>query len=180
MVTTENVRKALTDLTPLYAVAGAVDLAAEKLREVPPLLEKLGDEAPERINKVRATDPKAVQERVARQAKEVQAKLTERLGAVELDLKRLSDTAQDFALRQVGRAAETAVKAGETYNELVDRGRGAVRTWRGEAAEQTEELAVAIEPEPEHKPETEERPAARKPAAKKTTPRKTTQGKPGE
>ena len=180
MVTTENVRKALTDPAPLYAVAGAVDLAAEKLGEVPPLLDKLREEAPERINKVRGTDPKVVQERVARQAKEVQAKLTERLGTVELDLKKLSDSAQDFALRQVGWAAEAAVKAGETYNGLVDRGRGAVRTWRGQAAEGTEELAVAIEPEPEHKQEAEERSAARKPAAKKTTARKTAQGKPGE
>ncbi|WP_269858465.1 hypothetical protein [Streptomyces sp. RPT161] len=182
MVTTENVRKVLTDPAPLYAVAGAVDLAAEKLGEVPPLLDKLREEAPERINKVRATDPKIVQERVSRQAKEVQAKLSERLGTVELDLKKLSDSAQDFALRQVGWAAEAAVKAGETYNGLVDRGRGAVRTWRGQAAESTEDLAVALEPEPEPKHDAEERSAAasRKPAAKKTTPRKTAQGKPGE
>ncbi len=179
MATTESVRKVLTDPAPLYAVAGAVDLAAEKLGEVPPLLEKLREEAPERINKVRATDPKIVQERVSRQAKEVQAKITERLGSVELDLKKLSDTAQDFALRQVGWAAEAAVKAGETYNGLVDRGRGAVRTWRGEAAEEAVELAVAIEPEQQDAGEPSGA-ASRKPAAKKTTARKSTQAKQGE
>ncbi|GAA1901010.1 hypothetical protein [Streptantibioticus ferralitis] len=181
MAITESVRKALTDPAPLYAAAGAVDLAAEKLGEVPPLLDKLREEAPERFNKVRATDPKVVQERVTQQAKDVQAKITETLGTVELDLKKLSDSAQDFALRQVGWAAEAAVKAGETYNGLVDRGRGAVRTWRGQAAEEAEELAAAIEPEPRQDAEGQPSAAAsRKPAAKKTTARKTTQSKPGE
>jgi hypothetical protein len=146
MAITDNVRKALTDATPLYAAAGTVDLAAEKLREVAPLIEKLRDEAPERFEKVRSTDAKVVQDRVARQAKDVQARLTEVFGSVELDLRKLRDNAQDFALQQVGRAAEYAVKAGEAYNGLADRGRGAVRTWRGEAADGVEELAVTIEP----------------------------------
>ena len=148
MAITDNVRKVLTDATPLYAAAGTVDLAAEKLREVPPLIEKLREEAPERFGKVRATDPKVVQDRVAQQAKDVQVRLTEVFGSVELDLKKLRENAQDFAMQQVGRAAEYAVKAGETYNGLADRGRGAVRTWRGEAADGVQDLAVTIEPEP--------------------------------
>ncbi len=148
MAITENVRKAFTESTPFYAAAGTVDLAAEKLREVQPLLERLRDEAPARIGKVRATDPRAVQERVGRQAKEVQARLTEAIGGVDLDLRRLRDNAQEFAMQQVGRAAEYAVRAGETYSGLADRGRGAVRTWRGEAADGVQDLAVTIEPEP--------------------------------
>jgi heparin binding hemagglutinin HbhA len=146
MAITDNVRKALADATPLYAAAGTVDLAAEKLREARPLLEKLRDEAPERFEKVRAADPKVVQDRVAQQAKDVQARLAEAFGGVELDLKKLRENAQEFAMQQIGRAAEYAVRAGETYNGLVDRGRGAVRTWRGDAADGAQGLAVTIEP----------------------------------
>jgi heparin binding hemagglutinin HbhA len=171
MAITENVRKALTDPSPLYAAAGTVDLAAEKLREVQPMVERFREQAPERLTKLREADPKVVQERVAKQAKEVQDKITETLGGVEVDLKKLRNTAQDFALQQVGRAAEYAVKAGETYNGLVDRGRGAVRTWRGEAAEEAAEIAVAIEPEPEA---ASDEVADAKPAAKKSAPKKPT------
>lgn len=148
MAITDNVRKVLTDATPLYAAAGTVDLAAQKLREVPPLIEKLREEAPERFGRVRAADPKVVQDRVAQQAKDVQVRLTEVFGSVELDLKKLRENAQDFAMQQVGRAAEYAVRAGETYTGLADRGRGAVRTWRGDAADGVQDLAVTIEPEP--------------------------------
>ncbi|AEW94862.1 MULTISPECIES: hypothetical protein [Streptomycetaceae] len=181
MAITDNVRKALTDATPLYAAAGTVDLAAEKLREVQPLVEKWRDQAPERLNKLKTADPKVVQERVTKQAKEIQAKITEAIGGVELDLRKFRDTAQGFALQQVGRAAEYAVKAGETYNGLVDRGREAVRGWRGEAAEQVEDIAVAIEPEPASDPAADEPAsasggngsAARKPATgRKSAPAK--------
>lgn len=174
MAITENVRKALTDAKPLYAAAGTVDLAAEKLREVPPLIDKIREQAPEQISKVRTTDPKIVQDRVAKQAKDVQAKLTEAFGGVELDLKKLRENAQDFALQQVGRAAEYAVKAGETYTGLADRGRDAVKTWRREAADGTEEIAAVIEPGSESAA-----PAA-KPAVKKTTVKKTPPAKPGQ
>ncbi len=180
MAITDNVRKALTDPTPLYAAAGTVDLAAQKLREVPPLIEKLRGEAPQHIQRVRSTDPKVVQDRVAQQAKDVQAKLTETFGSVELDLKKLRENAQDFAMQQVGRAAEYAVRAGETYNDLVDRGRGAVRTWRGETADGVQDLAVTIEPEPPVAPRTDAGDPARKPTQKqngKPGPKKPTQGK---
>ncbi|UQA93864.1 hypothetical protein [Streptomyces halobius] len=162
-ITTEDLRKVFTDPTPLYAVAGATDLAAQKAAEafgeVPQLVEKIRTEAPKRFESVRATDPKDVQERVtqqakdtqervAHQAKDAQDKLTEALGSLDGDLKKLLDQAQELALRGVGRAAEVAVQARETYDELAERGRGAVQTWRGQADGQAEELTVAIEPEP--------------------------------
>jgi len=180
MPITENVRKALADPTPLYAVAGTVDLAAEKLREVQPLIEKVREQAPERLEKIRTTDPKTVQESVAKQAKDVQAKLTEAFGGAEADLKKLRDTAQEFALQQVGRAAEYAVKAGEKYNGLVDRGRGAVKTWRGEASEEVAEISIAIKPTEEAPREAEAESDAKKAAGKKTGPKKSTPGKSAE
>ncbi|MFD8385725.1 hypothetical protein ACFV2X_45645 [Streptomyces sp. NPDC059679] len=146
MAITDDVRKTLTDPTPLYFVAGTADLAAQKLKEVPSLVEKIVAEAPERFAAVRNTDPKAVQDRVSQQAKDAQEKLTELLGTLDTDLKKLRDTAQDLALQGVGRAAELAVKARERYDEVAEHGQEVVKTWRGEAAEEMSEAADAIAP----------------------------------
>ncbi|KAK1180985.1 hypothetical protein B7755_024275 [Streptomyces sp. NBS 14/10] len=146
MAITDDVRKTLTDPTPLYFVAGTADLAAQKLKEVPSLVEKIVAEAPERFAAVRNTDPKAVQDRVSQQAKDAQEKLTELLGTLDTDLKKLRDTAQDLALQGVGRAAELAVKARERYDEVAEHGQEVVKTWRGEAAEEMNEAADAIAP----------------------------------
>ncbi|MFF3565179.1 hypothetical protein ACFYXS_34570 [Streptomyces sp. NPDC002574] len=208
MAITDDLVKTLKDPTPLYALAGTADLAAEKLKEVPPLFEKIRSEAPDRIEKIRGTDPKAVQEKVTAQAKgaqnRAQAKVNELFGSIDTDLRKLRDSAQDFALQQVGRAAEYAVRAKETYDGLAERGKDAVATWRGEAADQVEDIAVAIEGEPEPRPAAQATPAqapapaqnsvpapapapaddrsasAKKPVAKKPAPaaRKSAPGKP--
>ncbi|MEV8551457.1 hypothetical protein AB0L04_16710 [Streptomyces glaucescens] len=203
MAITDDLRKTLSDPTPLYFAAGTADLALQQARKVPGLVEQLRAEAPARIEAVRNTDPKAVQEKAAARVKEtqetLQSKVTGPFGALDadvrkIDLKKIGETAQDFALRGVGVAAEYAIKARETYEKVAEHGEHAVRTWRGEAAETIEDLAVAVEPEPAPKPEPEsatkpepvsvedepaeapaaEKPArkapARKPAAKKPTP----------
>lgn len=142
--------------TPLYFAAGTADLAVRQARKVPGLIEQLAAEAPARIEAVRKTDPKAVQERVTAQAKEaqvtVQSKFAEVVGGLDTDLKKFGETAQDLALRGVGVAAEYAVKAREKYEEVAARGEEAVKVWRGEAAEEITEIAVVVEPETE--PET--------------------------
>ncbi|MFD5710197.1 hypothetical protein ACFWHW_07360 [Streptomyces pharetrae] len=195
MAITDDLRKTFSDPTPLYFAAGTADLALQQARKVPGLVEQLRAEAPARIEAVRNTDPKAVQEKAAARVKEtqetLQTKVTELFGALDadlkkVDLKKIGDTAQDFALRGLGVAAEYAVKARETYEKVAEHGEQAVKTWRGEAAETIEDLAVAVEPDPEPKPEpvaVEDEPAeasaagnpakkapARKPAAKKSTP----------
>ncbi|MFF3322230.1 hypothetical protein [Streptomyces sp. NPDC002889] len=196
MAITDDLRKTLTDPTPLYFAAGTADLAVQQAKKVPALIEQLKAEAPSRIDAVRNTDPKAVQEKVTAQAKEaqatVQAKVTEVLGNLDTDLKKLGESAQDLALRSVGVAAEYAVKARETYEKVAEHGEQTVRAWRGEAAEELTEIAVAVEPEPKaeaksetkseaevpaqaaaegNKPATARKPAsARKPAAKKANP----------
>ncbi|MCM2577329.1 hypothetical protein [Streptomyces meridianus] len=167
MAITEDLRKTLTDPTPLYAAAGTADLAAEKLKEVPALIDKLRAEAPERIAAVRTADRKAMQERMTKQAKEAQAtvqgKLNEVFGTLDTDIKKLREQAQGLALQGVGRAAEYAVKARETYDELAERGRGAVQNWRGEAAERVEDVAVAIESDPASSPSAKTKPVPSKP-----------------
>ncbi|MEV4333263.1 hypothetical protein AB0K02_22405 [Streptomyces sp. NPDC049597] len=191
MAITDDLRKTFSDPTPLYFAAGTADLAVQQAKKVPALLEQLAAEAPGRFEAVRNTDPKAVQEKVTAQAKEaqatVQAKVTEVLGNIDTDLKKLGENAQDLALRGVGVAAEYVVKARETYEKVAEHGEQTVRAWRGEAAEELTEIAVAVEPEPakpaesaqdakpgEAKAETGKPAAARKPAPRKAAAKKST------
>ncbi|MCC2278593.1 hypothetical protein LKL35_24660 [Streptomyces sp. ET3-23] len=181
-ITTQDIRKTAT--TAGYAAAGAADLTAEKIGQ-------FVTEAPERFEQLRNTDPKAVQERVTKGAKEAQAqvtaKFTEIVESIDTDVKKVGQQVQDLALRGVGQAVSLAAAAGDGYGKLAARGREAVKTWRGEAAEELSEIAVAVEPDAgtaapadnggaqagaqdaEAKPAAARRTTtARKPAAKKT------------
>ncbi|WP_406437369.1 hypothetical protein OHB00_23755 [Streptomyces sp. NBC_00631] len=160
MAITDDLRKTLSDPTPLYFAAGTADLALQQAKKVPGLVEQLRAEAPARIEAVRKTDPKAVQEKATARAKEagvkakeaqasLQSKVNDFIVSLDGDLKKLGESAQDFALRQVGVAAEYAVKARETYEKVAEHGEQAVKTWRGEAAEEIEDLAIVVEGKPE-------------------------------
>jgi hypothetical protein len=150
MAITDDLRKTLSDPTPLYFAAGTADLALQQARKVPALVEQIRAEAPARIEAVKATDPKAVQEKAVTRVKEtttvVQAKVTEVVAGLEPDLKKLGETAQGLALRGVGRALEYAVKARETYERVAEHGEQAVRVWRGDAADGMVDAAAAVEP----------------------------------
>ncbi|MFE3659133.1 hypothetical protein [Streptomyces sp. NPDC059165] len=156
MAITDDLRKTLTDPTPLYFAAGTADLAVQQAKKVPALIEQLRAEAPARFDAVKEADPKAVQAKVTAQAKEaqatVQAKVTEVLGGLDTDLRKLGESAQDLALRGVGVAAEYAVRARETYEKVAEHGEQAVKAWRGDAAEEITEIAIAVEPKAEPKP----------------------------
>jgi hypothetical protein len=145
-----EIRKTLSDPTPLYALAGAGDLAYEKLREVPGRVEAL------------AGDRKAAAELAAARLHEAQAKLVEAqsklagtVTTLPTDLKTLQEKAQTFALQQVGRAAEFAVKAKEVYDELAERGKVVVEKGRPGPAE-----AEGVTIEVERVDVAEEKPAA--------------------
>ncbi|WP_328494991.1 hypothetical protein OHS59_21200 [Streptomyces sp. NBC_00414] len=187
MAITDDLRKTLSDPTPLYFAAGTADLAIQQAKKVPGLVEQLRAEAPARIDAVRGIDPNAVQEKATARAKEAQETLQTRvngfISTLDTDLKKIGETAQDFALRGVGVAAEYAVKARETYEKVAEHGEQTVKTWRGEAAEEIEELAIAVEPNPEPsegkietpaEAKTEPAPAKKAPAKKAPAARKTT------
>ncbi|QIY96765.1 hypothetical protein HEP87_25590 [Streptomyces sp. S1D4-11] len=191
MAITDDIRKAATDPTPLYFLAGTADLAVQQAKKVPGLVEQIRAEAPARIETVKNIDANTVQEKAATRAKEaqetIQAKVTEFISTLDTDLKKLGESAQDFALRGVGVAAEYAVKAKETYEKVAEHGEQTVKTWRGEAAEEIEELAIAVEPKAEPvEVKSEEKSAAgvsvpapaKKPVAKKAPARKVTAKKP--
>ncbi|MGW6575600.1 hypothetical protein ACWGAN_26030 [Streptomyces sp. NPDC054945] len=173
MAIADDLKKTLTDPTPLYFAAGTADLAVQQAKKVPDLIEQLRAEAPARIEAVKNTDPKAVQDAVT-------AKFNEVLGAI--DPKKLGETAQDLALRGVGVAAEYAVRAKETYDKVAVHGEQAVRNWRGDVSAEIVDIAVAVEPEAGTEPVSEpvaeasadEKPVAKKPAARKSTAKKAT------
>ncbi|MGW2341780.1 hypothetical protein [Streptomyces sp. NPDC001661] len=194
MAIKDDLRKTLTDPTPLYFAAGTAELAYQQAKKVPGIVEQLRSEAPARFESVRRTDPKDVQEKATTRAKEAQATLTARVNEIvatlDTDLKKFGESAQEFALRGVGYAAEYAVKARETYEKVAEHGEEAVKSWRGEAAEEISELAEAVEPdaEPEAKEtqakeaeskdapaaEAKSGPAKKAPAKKTATAKKTT------
>ncbi|MFD0415654.1 hypothetical protein [Streptomyces sp. NPDC127108] len=203
MPTTDDVRKTITDPKPLYFVAGSAELAYQQAKKVPGLIEQLAAEAPARIEAVRRTDPKDVQEKAAARAKEARDVIQSRVGGLisnlDTDLKKIGEGAQDLALRGVGVAFEYAVQAREKYDQVAEHGEQTVRAWRGEAAEGLSELADTVEPDDEEAAQTEQsaqaesngagdtgtqsstrkttaakKTAADKPAAKKTTAKKTT------
>lgn len=180
MAIADDLKKTLTDPTPLYFAAGTADLAVQQAKKVPGLIEQLRAEAPGRIEAVRNTDPKVVQEKAKEAQEAVSAKVAEVLGSI--DPKKLGETAQDLALRGVGVAAEYAVKAKEAYDKVAEHGEQAVRAWRGEVSEEIVDIAVVVEPEPQTQaapegevaaePAAAEQPAAKKPAARKATAKK--------
>ncbi|MFC8197528.1 hypothetical protein ACFWBR_14695 [Streptomyces sp. NPDC060006] len=190
MAITDDLRKTFSDPTPLYFAAGTADLAIQQAKKVPGIVEQLRAEAPARIDAVRGIDPNAVQEKASARAKEAQETIQTRVSGfitnLDTDLKKIGESAQDLALRSVGVAAEYAVKARETYEKVAEHGEQTVRTWRGEAAEEIEELAIAVEPntapvevkdekptEVKAAPAPAKKPVA-KPVAKKAPARKTT------
>lgn len=198
MPITDDVRKTITDPKPLYFVAGSAELAYQQAKKVPGLIEQLAAEAPARIDAVRRTDPKEVQDKAAARAKEAREVIQTRVGGLisnlDTDLKKIGEGAQDLALRGVGVAFEYVVQAREKYDQVAEHGEQTVRAWRGEAAEELTELADAVEPDSEEaeqsaqaesasengaqgsarKSTAAKKTATDKPAAKKTTAKKTT------
>ena len=169
MSMTTEIRRTLSDPKPLYALAGAGDLAASKLREAPALLteaaatvttlaNRIAAEAPEQIAKVQ-TRLAEVQTRLAEvpgtlavDPRSVVATLDPRTaresirGAVAgVDTQALRDKAQTLALVQVGRVLEAAGKAVETYDELAERGKVVVERYRGAIDGAPEDVTVVVE-----------------------------------
>ena len=148
----DEIRKTLSDPKPLYALVGAGDLAAEKLkdaperlREAPTLLAEAGATLTTISNKIAAEAP----ERIAKLTTTVQGAAGK---AARPDTQALRGAAQTVALQQVGRLLEAAGKAVETYDELAERGKvivdrytGASQTVPGETMDDNGPVKVVVE-----------------------------------
>lgn len=179
---TDEIRKNLSDPKPLYALAGAGDLAAEKLRDAPTLLAeaagtvttlaaRLATEAPERLANLQtrlaevpgALDPRSVvatlDPRTARES------IRDAVGKADPQV--LRERAQSIALIQVGRVLEAAGKAVETYDGLAERGKTIVERYLGNGDATPSDVTVVVEQVVVDEPEAPAaEPAAAKPEAK--------------
>jgi hypothetical protein len=143
MAIADEIKNTLTDPTPLYALAGAGDLAYEKLREVPAKVEALASDRQGTQQKATAKLHEA-QARLAQAQAKVNEKVNETVGTLPTDLKSLQEKAQGFALQQVGRAVELAVKAKETYDELAERGKAVIE--QGTIQPESVTIEVVVDP----------------------------------
>ena len=206
MTVSNEIRRTLADPKPLYALAGAGDLAASKLRDAPALLteaaatvttlaNRFAAEAPEQIAKVQArlaevpgalaVDPRTVagtlDPRTARES--IRGVVSGVVSGV--DTQALRDKAQTIALIQVGRVLEAAGKAVETYDGLAERGKTVVERYRG-AGEATDvtvvvEQVIVEEPEPvetKTEPKTAAEPKTASASASKPAPASSSSAKP--
>jgi hypothetical protein len=156
----DEIRKTLSDPKPFYALAGAGDLAAEKLRDAPTLLTEMAEtmttfanriaaEAPDRIAKVQARlsdmqgglDPRTVV--TALDPRAAASSIRESVGGANPQM--LRDKAQTLALVQVGRVLEAAGKAVETYDGLAERGKVVVGRYRGAGETSPTDVTVVVE-----------------------------------
>jgi hypothetical protein len=133
MAITEDIRRTLSDPKPLYALAGAGDLAAEKIKDAPERLR----EAPTLIAEASATLT-TIANKIAAEAPERIAKATATVQGVASkslhpDTEAIRGAAQSVALQQVGRLLEAAGKAVETYDVLAERGKVVVGRYTGGA-----------------------------------------------
>jgi hypothetical protein len=138
---------------PLYAAAGAGDLAYQRLRKLPEQVSSLRD----RVSELRPAVSEAVSETNLR-----------------ADLDRLRQVARRNAANIVAGAQQASERAAAVYTQLVVRGEKVVRTVQGaEAKVEIRPAAGAVTATAETKP-AESKPAESKPVAKKTTAKKAT------
>ena len=168
MNVTDELVKALADPKPLYALAGAGDLAAEKVKSasakgpqalladlsgsVTSLATRVAAEAPDRLAKVTARlgevpgrlgeVPGAFDPKLVLDPKAAGETLREAVGRP--DVQALRDKAQTLALVQVGRVLEAAGKAVDTYDGLAERGRTVVDRYRGSGSGPADESVIVV------------------------------------
>ncbi|MEQ7009417.1 hypothetical protein ABN028_24910 [Actinopolymorpha sp. B17G11] len=111
-----NTRKSSTEPNPLYAIAGAGDLAVEKIREISKI-------ATDKLGSLETADPAVVSDRV-------QERIEERADALAMVLRTASDDlriqAKDLTEKAQSAVQMALIQAGDTYETLSERGKGAV------------------------------------------------------
>jgi hypothetical protein len=111
-----NSRKSSTEPNPLYAIAGAGDLAVEKIREISKI-------ASDKLGSLESTDPAVVSDRVQERIEERADALAMALRTASVDLR---IQAKDLTEKAQSAVQTVLIQAGDTYETLSERGKGAV------------------------------------------------------
>jgi len=169
----------IRDNKAVYTGAGAVDLAVEKLREVPETVAKLRGDLNENVAKYRGS----ATENVSKARSEVTVTVAKVRGTVNARVAEARDAATKLQQEaEVGKASAyvstLTTRVNEIIDELAERGRNVVNRAADEMIEEAAEAKsveakpVVVAPaEPATKPATAAKPkttAAKKPAPKKT------------
>src|SRR5260370_40645019 len=104
MNVTEEIRKTLSDPKPFYALAGAGDLAAEKLRDAPTLLTEVAETVTTLATRIAAEAPDRIAKGQAKLA-DVPGGLDPRSGVTTPDPR-----AAAASIRQAQRAAQSQAR----------------------------------------------------------------------
>jgi heparin binding hemagglutinin HbhA len=128
MATITDIRRTLSDSTPVLALVGATDAAVRQARHLIANATNVQAEIETRVTRLQEEIEKAVRDFDARQ---LQAKVAERL-----DPKALQATAQQVPALAVARALEMAGRAEAGYEGLAERGKVVVERVRTQQATQ--------------------------------------------
>lgn len=128
MSTIQDIRKTVSDSTPVLALVGATDAAVRQARHLVANASTVQAEVEARVTKLQEGVEKAVKDFDARQ---LQAKVAEKL-----DPKALQAAAQQVPALALARALEVAGRAEAGYEELAIRGKEVVDRVRGQKATQ--------------------------------------------
>jgi hypothetical protein len=119
-----NSRKSFTEPNPLYVLAGAGDLAVEKLRE-------LSRMASDTIGSLESADPVAVSDRVQQTIEARADAIARTIRTASLDLR---TQARDMAEKAQSAFYTIWIQAGDTYDTLARRGKNVVIRMRQNGA----------------------------------------------
>ncbi|REF36057.1 hypothetical protein [Thermasporomyces composti] len=119
-----NSRKSFTEPNPLYVLAGAGDLAVEKLRE-------LSRMASDTIGSLESADPVAVSDRVQQTIEARADAIARTIRTASLDLR---TQARDMAEKAQSAFYTIWIQAGDTYDTLARRGKNVVIRLRQDGA----------------------------------------------
>lgn len=153
----------------VYAGAGAVDLAVEKLREVPEVAAKVRADLTENYGKYRESVTGNVDElrgEVNERVTKAKVTVTVRVDELKANVARYQERTDATTLQ--GYVATLSTKVNEVIDELALRGKTVIK----KEAEKVEEAAVVAPPKQATSIEAETVKPAPKPKAKSTTAKK--------
>ena len=158
----------IRDNKAVYTGAGAVDLAVEKLREMPETVAKVRAELTENYGKYRVTvleNVNVVRGEVNERVTKARTTATVRLNEVKANVAKAQGKTESVSLQDY--VATMTAKVNEVIEELAERGRTVINKAADDVAAEAQE-AKSVEA-PAAKPRTAATTTARKPAARKTT-----------
>ncbi|MEO3785868.1 hypothetical protein ABGB12_21275 [Actinocorallia sp. B10E7] len=160
----------IRDNKAIYTGAGAVDLAVEKLREMPETVAKVRAEVAENYGKYRVTvleNVNDVRGEVEERVTKARTTATVRLNEVKANVAEYRGKTESVSFQDY--VATMTAKVNEVIDELAERGRTVINKTAEEISAEAQEAKSVEAPAKTTAAKPKTATTARKPAAKKTT-----------